>query len=328
MTRQSTRHPFHRGRIRGLALTSSAVALLVMVLIQLADLDRSAWGCVLAPGPADLDQLLSAAAGAFALALTGWLLCALLFSLLAAVQPGPASTRRMTTAAAQAIAPRILRHGVAALLGIAIAAAPVAAHAATPTSGALHPASGLSARVTSTQSVSISGLLSPAWAPTDASLSTTPKTAPSTTDAVSPPSGAGSTLRPIPASTASPIPSHLDLTPGWTPQQPPRPARATSSPRHLAVVTSPPRRGHVEPPDGVIVRRGDTLWSIAARHLGAGATSGEVAQEWPHWFTANRSVIGSDPDRLHPGDRLHAPERTLSGPSAGAIRPTRDGSTR
>lgn len=57
----------------------------------------------------------------------------------------------------------------------------------------------------------------------------------------------------------------------------------------------------------VVVRRGDTLWDIAARHLGPGATTARIAHEWPRWHAANRALIGPDPDRIQPGQRLVPP---------------------
>jgi len=59
--------------------------------------------------------------------------------------------------------------------------------------------------------------------------------------------------------------------------------------------------------DTVLVRRGDTLWAIAARHLGPSATSADIAHEWPLWYQANREEIGADPDLLLPGQVLHPP---------------------
>lgn len=58
----------------------------------------------------------------------------------------------------------------------------------------------------------------------------------------------------------------------------------------------------------VVVRRGDSLWAIAARHLGPSATDAETAAAWPRWYAANRAVIGPDPDLLLPGQRLRAPD--------------------
>jgi nucleoid-associated protein YgaU len=57
----------------------------------------------------------------------------------------------------------------------------------------------------------------------------------------------------------------------------------------------------------VTVRRGDSLWSITARHLGPGASDAEIALAWPRWYAANRDVIGADPDQLVPGQQLYPP---------------------
>jgi nucleoid-associated protein YgaU len=59
--------------------------------------------------------------------------------------------------------------------------------------------------------------------------------------------------------------------------------------------------------DTITVRRGDTLWSIAAAHLGPDATDAEIAAEWPRWYRANRAVIGDDPDVIEAGQQLQAP---------------------
>ena len=57
----------------------------------------------------------------------------------------------------------------------------------------------------------------------------------------------------------------------------------------------------------IVVRRGDTLWSIAARHLGPAATTPEISAEWHRWFAANRQVIGDDPNAISPGQVLRPP---------------------
>jgi nucleoid-associated protein YgaU len=57
----------------------------------------------------------------------------------------------------------------------------------------------------------------------------------------------------------------------------------------------------------VAVRRGDTLWSIAANHLGPGATSTDIDAEWHRWFAANRKVIGADANHIAPGELLSPP---------------------
>lgn len=84
-----------------------------------------------------------------------------------------------------------------------------------------------------------------------------------------------------------------------------RPAGEVPPPVHLPAGASPLR--HTQP-TRYVVRPGDCLWTIAARHLGAGASVDAVAATWPRWYAANRAVIGTDPDALRPGQRLVVPE--------------------
>ena len=57
----------------------------------------------------------------------------------------------------------------------------------------------------------------------------------------------------------------------------------------------------------VTVVRGDSLWVIAARHLGPQATRRQVAREWPRWYAANRAVIGPNPNHILVGQVLTVP---------------------
>lgn len=57
----------------------------------------------------------------------------------------------------------------------------------------------------------------------------------------------------------------------------------------------------------VVVKRGDTLWSIAARDLGVDAGTVDVTRAWHAWYDANRETIGDNPDLILPGMRLVAP---------------------
>jgi len=87
-------------------------------------------------------------------------------------------------------------------------------------------------------------------------------------------------------------------------------------PTHSAKGTQPTKRAHTatqprtadRAADPVLVRPGDCLWDIVARHLGPGATDAQVAQAWPRWYAANRAVIGPDPNLIYPGQRLTPPE--------------------
>ena len=87
-----------------------------------------------------------------------------------------------------------------------------------------------------------------------------------------------------------------------TDRPPPAPARTVAEPIDPVLLT-----GARHPADErvlVTVRRGDTLWDLAARGLGPTASDAEIAAEWPRWYAANRDVVGADPDLLVPGQQL------------------------
>lgn len=93
----------------------------------------------------------------------------------------------------------------------------------------------------------------------------------------------------------------------------PTPARADVVPVAAArPATAPPvPTGAPEATAGqVVVRSGDSLWSVAAAHLGEDATPGRIAEAWPRWFEQNRAVIGDDPHLIHPGQTLDVPQET------------------
>jgi hypothetical protein len=108
------------------------------------------------------------------------------------------------------------------------------------------------------------------------------------------------------------------LPPGWSPDRPAVADPGTRAPTQGSVASQPRRPGSVplagtarstraDRVTGVLVRTGDTLWAIAARHLGPGATTARVAAEWPRWYATNRPTIGRDPDLILPGQRLATP---------------------
>lgn len=119
-------------------------------------------------------------------------------------------------------------------------------------------------------------------------------------------SGPGSPPRPTASTSVSPALSHLP-DPGWTPGPPPTPPPAPATrPGDVSLVSSAGTPGATAE-EQVAVRRGDTLWAIAARHLGPAADPAEIAREWPRWYAANRALIGADPDLLQPGQLLTPP---------------------
>lgn len=63
----------------------------------------------------------------------------------------------------------------------------------------------------------------------------------------------------------------------------------------------------VRPADTVVVRPGDSLWTIAARELGPQAPRTAIDRRWPQWYAANADRIGPDPALIRPGQHLVRP---------------------
>jgi LysM repeat protein len=95
------------------------------------------------------------------------------------------------------------------------------------------------------------------------------------------------------------------------------PSRHSSQPaRHQRAHVGLVSGGRAGPPatdeGDVVVQAGDSLWKIAARHLGPGATAQATAIAWHQWFAANRQVVGDNPDVIHPGQRLRPPHQSVA----------------
>ncbi len=295
---------------RGVALLAAVLLTLAALIATLATTSAHAWRDVLAPGPAELDDLVMALTGPLALTLAAWLLIAIVtattdallsrsrrrssarlgrsanWSTGAAWYQSPASAATPSARWAHAIAPSILRHGVAALLGVVLVSAPVNAvadSASPPAADASH----------SHQTWE----LAPGWPPVQARAGAVIELS----------SPGPSEVKPA----GRPAADQRQSLPGWLPD-PSGPvavkAETWPGPSNLNGISGTTRRRLDD--DRLVVRRGDTLWTIAARSLGASASDAQIAAEWPRWFTANRDVIGSDPDRLLPGQRLRPPAQS------------------
>ena len=73
-----------------------------------------------------------------------------------------------------------------------------------------------------------------------------------------------------------------------------------------AVATSSSR------PRTVMVRPGDTLWSIAADDLPEGSAAQRITGRWRAIYASNSALIGPDPDVIVPGQRLRLPGKDPS----------------
>ncbi len=74
---------------------------------------------------------------------------------------------------------------------------------------------------------------------------------------------------------------------------------------HAAHRTKPP--GPTPAAALIVVRRGDTLWELAAADLPEAADAATVAAHWRELYDVNRAVIGPDPDLILPGQQLRMP---------------------
>lgn len=113
---------------------------------------------------------------------------------------------------------------------------------------------------------------------------------------------------PVPTTHHSTLPSiesdPSKIEPRWQPRAPAtEPGLLGSLPRRTAEKPASPGQRTV------VVSRGDSLWSIAARQLGPMASDVDIALHWPKWYAANRQVIGDDPGLLVPGQILQPPSR-------------------
>ncbi|MEI2278963.1 LysM peptidoglycan-binding domain-containing protein [Paenarthrobacter ilicis] len=95
------------------------------------------------------------------------------------------------------------------------------------------------------------------------------------------------------------------IDPRWQPMPPVVEPGPISRPQ---LRQSPGPAAALLPDDGIAVRPGDSLWSIAAARLGPLATDVDIALSWPAWYEANRDIIGEDPTALQPGQVLRPPE--------------------
>lgn len=111
----------------------------------------------------------------------------------------------------------------------------------------------------------------------------------------------------VPAAAARPLRSGAELPAARLPALH-RPGSWPQLAANAAVGLLPARHvGSSGIPELLVVAAGDSLWTIAAAHLPAGATPADVDRAWRCWYATNVAVIGPDPNLLLPGLRLVRP---------------------
>jgi nucleoid-associated protein YgaU len=274
------------GGVVGVGVAVAALSLLMTVVRQGAPL----------PAATRPDDVLLLVLGWVGVLLAAWLALGSLLTV-AALLPGAAG--RAAASVGNRITPLAARKVLALMLGastgsLALPPAPVSVAVSVAGSGPVARSTDPGVLVGGSATTND---LAPGFAPTEP----TPGFAP-TVDR-----GQGATTAPSVEPTVPPTPAG----PGYVPTAPP-PVHDTDRPRLLAPAPRPTSAAH----DLLPVRRGDSLWSIAARHLGPAATDAEIAWEWPRWYAANRAVVGDDPDRLTPGQLLRPPPATFPATAA------------
>ncbi len=239
-----------------------------------------AWAAVSSAGPDSPSDLLVGGLAGLGLLLTTWFGLGMATAALAAL---PGALGRAAERVARRVAPSSARRATAFLLGTALTVAMGPGSAAAADGGNAAPGFRTTISVMAGSGLTGSGVSAPAG----------PRTTPPTP---APDPAFGPTGPTVPAGAAA----------GG--------AAGTASLRPDASGPSPllggTRRTAAVSDERVVVQRGDTLWSIAARHLRPGAGNGEVTREWHRWYAANLAVIGDDPDVIRPGQLLNPPAGT------------------
>ncbi len=263
-----------------MAVTILALSLLLAVAgLILIDRWHSAAERLQAPMFEDLLGFIAIAVG---LGIGAWWIVTFLLAMAAVILRKSGKDRCAGTAAK--LSPAFMRRLAVAILGLNLSGIPLAS--ASPTEQ-LEPA--WSPAHDSATSSSISAQ----WTP-NRGLSPHPSAAP-----LSEPSAVPLSEPPAVPLSAS---GSSEIDPHWQPRPPVAdPGLLGTRPQRAAEQHASPDRGEV------VVKRGDSLWSIAARQLGPMASDVDIALHWPKWHTTNRNVIGDDPGLLIPGQILQPP---------------------
>jgi LysM repeat protein len=258
----------HRPAAPRLLLVVIAAAALLALTGWLTGTALVGWRTVL-DGDARLFEPLVAAAAATVAAVIGWWLT---------LSVSVSTAYLLRGLPRPAVSARVVHRLVAVALGVGLTAGALPATAATPTPPSV------------SWTVQGWGTAAPS-APPSADAATAPSSGPAAASPTVPTSGS-------PTEPAA-GPTTVAPSSGWLPTPPPVPDVVVGGTR--PPVTDAPSEA------SVVVVRGDSLWRIAAEHLGPQASDAEIAEAWPAWYAANADVIGDDPDLIYPGQELRVP---------------------
>lgn len=221
-----------------------------------------------------------------------WLVLALLVSAVALL---PGRTGGLASRIAARLVPAALGRLVAAAAGASMLMTPIAAHADP---GAASPRTAVSA----TAKAAAASSSSTVGATTNPGAATAAPALPTLgwpTDPVLGIVGPSATaLPPVSSSPGAVRKGPADRSPTQSPTTP---------------ITFGPTGAHgARNAAPVTVKPGDSLWLITAQRLGGHASEGQIAVEWPHWYSVNRDRIGRDPNLLRPGTELQSPSASAS----------------
>lgn len=227
-----------------------------------------------------------------ALSASGWLALGCLATALGSL---PGACGRWFRRIGEAITPRVVRQGLTVVLSAAVGSA------ALPTSAAgRDPGKVAGQTQPSAPSPSFVG------GPTVGADPVTPPTAGLPSPGFGQALASSVPVPPAPSPGVRPTPTATGPAPASPGFRPSRPVPVHREEQTKLLAPSPRFGSAVS--ERVVVRKGDTLWAIAARHLGAEASDAQIARAWPRWYAANADVIGDDPDLILPGMQLRVPE--------------------
>lgn len=235
---------------------------------------RLSWSGTGASPGLNLPELLGVTAAGAGIGLLSWWLLAFACACISGAAQSLGAVR--LAAFAEAWSPAFMRRVVTAVLGLNLLAAPLAGAAEGPG-------------------------IDPQWHADSVATAPAKVAGTESSGAQSLPTGnGGATQDVLPAVPSAPVePQWMPHAPDIAPDLVLRPSTRSGP--------NPTAAGGGSGPTDVVVKKGDSLWSIVAAALGPYSSDVDVALAWPGWYKANRETIGANPNFILPGQILHAP---------------------